>query len=222
MRRHLVLFARAPLLGTGKRRLAQDIGDIAALRFERLMLVLLLRRLGADKRWQLRIAVTPDKACRHIRYRHGLIETFGQGRGDLGARMLRVLRACPPGPVVLIGADIPALGSRHIAAAFRLLGSHDLVFGPAEDGGFWLVGARHARRLPHLFERVRWSGPHALADTLAGLPRRLTIGFAERLEDVDDGEAYRRLGTDFWVLGKCSGASSIVAGLACLTNGQLR
>lgn len=222
MRRHLVLFARAPLLGTGKRRLAQDIGDIAALRFERLMLVLLLRRLGADKRWQLRIAVTPDKACRDIRYRHGQFDTFGQGRGDLGTRMLRALRACPPGPVVLIGADIPALGSRHIAAAFRLLGSHDLVFGPAEDGGFWLVGARHARRLPHLFERVRWSGPHALADTLAGLPRRLTIGFAERLEDVDDGEAYRRLGTDFWVLGKCSGASSIVAGLACLTNGQLR
>jgi rSAM/selenodomain-associated transferase 1 len=222
MRRHLVLFARAPLLGTGKRRLAQDIGDIAALRFEWLMLVLLLRRLGADRRWQLRIAVTPDKACRHIRYRHGQFDTFGQGRGDLGARMLRALRACPPGPVVLVGADIPALCGRHIAAAFRLLGSRDLVFGPAEDGGFWLVGARHPRLLPPLFERVRWSGPQALADTLAGLPRRLTIGFAERLEDVDDGEAYRRLGTDFWVLGKCSGASSTVAGLACLTNGQLR
>jgi rSAM/selenodomain-associated transferase 1 len=193
MRHHLVLFVRAPQLGTGKRRLARDIGDIAALRFERLMLALLLRRLGANRRWQLRIAVTPDKACQRIRCWRGQIETIGQGRGDLGARMLRALRACPTGPVVLVGSDIPALRARHIAAAFRLLGSHDLVFGPAKDGGFWLVGARHPRRLPHLFERVRWSGPHALADTLAGLPRGLTVGFADRLEDVDDGDAYAQL-----------------------------
>jgi hypothetical protein len=47
--------------------------------------------------------------------------------------------------------------------------------------------------LPPLFKRVRWSTPHALADTLAGLPGRLTVGFAARLEDVDDGEAYSRL-----------------------------
>jgi hypothetical protein len=94
---------------------------------------------------------------------------------------------------VLVGADIPALDARHVALAFHLLGSHDLVFGPAEDGGFWLVGARHPRRLPPLFERVRWSGPDALADTLAGLPRRIKVGYADRLEDVDDGDAYRRL-----------------------------
>ena len=47
--------------------------------------------------------------------------------------------------------------------------------------------------LPPLFEQVRWSGPNALADTLAGLPRRITVGYAEQLEDVDDGDAYRRL-----------------------------
>jgi hypothetical protein len=47
--------------------------------------------------------------------------------------------------------------------------------------------------LPPLFERVRWSGPDALADTLAGLPRRIKIGYADRLEDVDDGSAYWRL-----------------------------
>jgi glycosyltransferase A (GT-A) superfamily protein (DUF2064 family) len=107
--------------------------------------------------------------------------------------MRRALETCPPGPVVLVGADIPALDARHVAAAFRLLGSHGLVFGPAEDGGFWLVGTRHPRRLPPLFEQVRWSGPDALADTLAGLPRRITVGYADRLEDVDDGDAYRRL-----------------------------
>jgi hypothetical protein len=74
-----------------------------------------------------------------------------------------------------------------------MLGTRDLVFGPAEDGGFWLVGVRRRQVLPALFGRVRWSTPHALADTLAGLPPGITVGFVDRLEDVDDGEAYRRL-----------------------------
>jgi hypothetical protein len=193
MRRALVLFVRAPQLGTGKRRLARDIGDIAALRFERAMIALLLRRLAKDRRWSLRIAVTPDKACRRARYWRSGVETVGQGQGDLGIRMRRALETCRPGPVVLVGADIPALDARHAAAAFHVLGRYDLVFGPAEDGGFWLVGARHPRHLPPSFERVRWSGPDALADTLAGLPRRIRVGYADKLEDVDDGDAYRRL-----------------------------
>jgi hypothetical protein len=107
--------------------------------------------------------------------------------------MHRALAACPPGPVVLVGGDIPALTARHVATAFHQLGDHDLVFGPAEDGGFWLVGARRSPRLPPLFDKVRWSSPHALADTLAELPRRVKVGFVDRLEDIDDGEAYRRL-----------------------------
>jgi uncharacterized protein len=193
MRRHLVLFVRAPSLGGGKRRLAREIGDVATVRFERLMIALLLRRLAHDRRWRLRIAVTPDKARHHARHWRRGIEAVGQGGGDLGVRMRRALTDCPPGPVVLVGGDIPVLTVGHVATAFRLLGGHDLVFGPAEDGGFWLVGARRSPRLPPLFERVRWSGPHALADTLAGLPRRVTVGFVDRLEDVDDGEAYRRL-----------------------------
>jgi len=193
MRRHLVLFVRSPQLGRGKRRLARAIGDVATVRFERLMLALLLRRLATDRRWRLRIAVTPDKALRDARLWRRGVEAIGQGGGDLGIRMRRALAACPPGPVVLVGGDIPALAASHVANAFRLLGGRDLVFGPAEDGGFWLVGARRSPRPPRLFERVRWSSPYALADTLAGLPRRITVGLVDRLEDVDDGEAYRRL-----------------------------
>lgn len=192
-RQHLVLFLRAPRLGVGKRRLAREIGDVAALRFERLMLRRLLRRLGHDPRWRLRVAITPDRA-RHLGRegpRH--LKIVPQGWGDLGERMRRALAACPPGPAVLVGADIPDLAARHIAEAFALLGHHDLVFGPTPDGGFWLVGARRSPRLPPLFGRVRWSTPDALADVLANLPRRVSIAFAARLEDVDDGAAYRRL-----------------------------
>ena len=193
MRRTVVLFVRAPLLGRGKRRLAREIGDLAALRFERSMIALLLRRFAKDGRWRLRIAVTPDQA--NYRARHWCIgvETVNQDKGDLGIRMHRALANCSPGPAVLVGADIPALDARHVAEAFRLLGRHDLVFGPAEDGGFWLVGARHPRHMTPVFKQVRWSSPYAFADTLAGLPRRIRVGFADRLEDVDNADAYRRL-----------------------------
>jgi rSAM/selenodomain-associated transferase 1 len=193
MRRTLVLFVREPMLGRGKRRLAEEIGDIAAMRFERMMIARLLRRLAKERCWRLRITVTPDRACQRARDWHKRAEAVGQGKGDIGVRMRRALAACPPGPAVLVGADIPALDVRHVAEAFRLLGRHDLVFGPAEDGGFWLVGARHPKHLPAIFQRVRWSSPFALADVLAGLPRRIDVGHAATLEDVDDAETYRRL-----------------------------
>ena len=192
MRHQLILFVRAPALGLGKRRLARAIGDAAAVRFERLMIARLLRRLARDHRWRMRIAVTPDRACDAARrWRRG-VEVVPQGGGDLGLRMQRAIAAAPPGPVVLIGSDIPVLDAGHVAAAFQLLGGCDLVFGPAADGGFWLVGARRRPHLPRLFDRVRWSGPHALADTLAGLPDRVTVGLTATLEDVDDADAYRR------------------------------
>lgn len=183
MHRTLILFVREPRLGLGKRRLARDIGAVRAVGFERLMLARGLRRFGRDGRWTLRLAVTPDRAA------HRLRRATPQGQGDLGVRMRRALAACPPGPKLLIGCDIPSLTAGHIADAFRLLGRHDLVFGPATDGGYWLVGCRHR---PPAFGHVRWSSPHALADTLANLPRRLSVGFAARLDDVDDGAAYRR------------------------------
>src|SRR5262249_48232769 len=150
-------------------------------RFERLMLALLLRRLARDRRWRLRIAVTPDKARHHAGYWHRGVDVTGQGVGDLGVRMRRALAACPPGRVVLVRGHIPGLSADRVVAAFHALGTSDVVFGPAKDGGFWLVGARRRPRLPPLFDQVRWSSPYALADTLAGLPTRVTVGFVDRL-----------------------------------------
>lgn len=195
MRRgHLVLFARAPRLGIGKRRLARDVGDLAALRFERAMIERLGRRLAHDRRWRFRLSVSPDSARRRARLWPPGAPTLPQGHGDLGVRMLRALLRCPPGPALLVGADIPALTAAHVADAFRLLGRHHIVFGPAADGGFWLVGARRPANLAGAFDAVRWSSPHALADVLANLPRRFSVGLAAQLEDVDDARALRRLG----------------------------
>src|ERR1700733_2895094 len=106
MRRTVILFVRLPRLGTGKKRLGRDIGVVAALRFERLMLARALRRLGRDRRWKLRLAVTPDHAARRWPGRRDVVP---QGRGDLGERMHRALAGCPAGPAILIGSDIPGL-----------------------------------------------------------------------------------------------------------------
>jgi rSAM/selenodomain-associated transferase 1 len=191
-RRHLVIMAKAPRLGRVKRRLAREIGAGAALVFYRAALRRLLRGVGRDPRWRSWLYVTPDRAARGAAPWAQRLPRRPQGRGDLGARMRRPLAELPPGPVVIVGSDIPAIAPRHLVAAFRALGRDDLVFGPARDGGYWLVGARRRPHLPRLFARVRWSGPHALADTLAGLGGRYRIATLEALEDVDDGESYRR------------------------------
>ena len=84
---------------------------------------------------------------------------------------------------VLVGCDIPGLGRADIAAAFKALGRADAVFGPAEDGGYWLVGLG-PRRPPAPFAGVRWSTEHALADTLANC-RGHRVALLRRLRDVD-------------------------------------
>ena len=183
--RHVVIFARAPRLGQVKRRLARDIGQVAALRFHRTTTAGLLRRLARDPRWRCWLAVTPDHA-RHAR--GGLwptpVRVIAQGPGDLGARMARVLASLPPGPVVIVGSDIPGIEARHAARAFGCLGDHDWVLGPATDGGYWLIGARRRPTLRPPFHAVRWGGPHARADTLANL-KGARVALLEELSDVD-------------------------------------
>jgi uncharacterized protein len=107
--------------------------------------------------------------------------------------MQRIVDRAPAGPVVVVGTDIPELRPDHIRRAFRLLGRHDAVFGPASDGGYWLVGMRRRPRILRPFACVRWSSPHALADTLANLDGQ-SIAFLETLSDVDDKEAWARSG----------------------------
>lgn len=182
---HLVVMARAPRIGAVKSRLAAGIGPVAAWAFHRKCLFDTARKLK-DPRWTCWLSVTPDNSVYQPRLWPRGWTLIPQGLGDLGARMLRPWQSLPPGPVVIVGSDIPAVRAEHVAAAFAALGENDLVFGPATDGGFWLAGAR---RRPHLidpFEGVRWSTQHALADTLANVPDGTSIGFVETLSDVDE------------------------------------
>jgi rSAM/selenodomain-associated transferase 1 len=183
----LILFARAPRLGGVKRRLAAGIGRRAALRFHRINTESLIRRLAQDRRWRTMLAVTPE-AWRWPMHPPRMIQ-----RGhDLGARMANALAGAPPGPVILVGSDIPGITADTIARAFRALGAADAVFGPARDGGYWLVGVRGRGLLRGLFSDVRWSSEHALVDTIANLPAGRRHVLVDMLEDVDDAESWRR------------------------------
>ena len=190
--KHLVVMVRAPRLGAIKRRLARDIGAAAARHFYVETTAAILRRLAGDRRWRCLLAVTPDRYAAEARFWPSAIPRLPQGPGDLGARMARPLAVLPPGPVVIVGSDIPDLRARHVAAAFAALGRHDLVFGPAQDGGYWLVGARRRPPPRGLFANVRWSSPHALADTIANVDPRFSVALLETLADVDSGADHAR------------------------------
>jgi hypothetical protein len=182
--------AKRPAMGRAKRRLAREIGATAAIRFYRSSLSHAVLRLAADPRWLTVIAVdsVPDGQPRFSQRR---VKLMPQGDGDLGVRMQRLFERLPPGPVVVIGSDIPAIRPAHIAEAFRLLGGADAVFGPAQDGGYWLVGLKRTPRVLAPFADVRWSGPHALSDTRANL-KGSRVALAARLGDVDTAEDLQR------------------------------
>lgn len=175
---------KEPRAGRVKTRLGREIGMVGAAWWFRHQTAQLLRRLD-DPRWRLILAVSPDRAGLASRVWPGHLPRVPQGPGDLGCRMERLLRGLPPGPVCIVGGDIPDLGKAQAARAFAALGAHDAVFGPAEDGGFWLVGMKRVARVPAtLFQGVRWSTPHALADSMASLPG-CRIALCHRLRDID-------------------------------------
>ena len=198
---HLVAFVKAPRLGRVKTRLAADIGIVAAWTFYRRTTRAILHRLAGQGRWRTWLAITPDDAVAAPGLWPPSLwppspgpnawRRIGQGMGDLGQRMARVMGDLPPGPAIIIGTDVPAIRPEHIARAFRALGRHDAVLGPAADGGYWLVGLRRRPRLPEIFQGVRWSTEFAMADTLANA-LGLDVALLDVFEDVDDGAGLER------------------------------
>jgi len=187
----LVVMSKSPRLGRVKTRLARDIGAVEALRFYRTNTRRLLSQVGKDPRWQTVIAAAPDTSLEETGFWPDHLPRVPQGGGDLGERMDNMMLAMPPGRVVLIGCDIPGLTASHIAGAFKALGSHDAVFGPADDGGYWLVGQSRKRRTERMFNNVRWSTQYTLADTMRNLAGK-RIAKLETLLDIDTGADLER------------------------------
>ena len=189
-RPRLLIMVKQPRPGRVKTRLGRGIGKSEATWWFRHAVARTIRALSRDPRWEAMLLVSPDAAV-HARDWAALggagLRRLGQGGGDLGARMAKGLRDAPPGPVLLMGGDIPGVTPAHVAAAFRALEGAEALFAPADDGGFWMVGLkRGGRSAPRaLFRACRWSTEHALADAEASAaPLRLVRGAV--MQDVDD------------------------------------
>ncbi len=180
----LVIMAKVPVAGRVKTRLAREVGVVRATMFYRHAMRGVIARLAAQPFWRTVVIVDPDSGIASRMLPPGVVRA-GQGCGDLGRRMQRPMRALPPGPVCLIGTDVPDIAVADIRRAFRLLGGADVVFGPAEDGGFWLAGLK---RMPRVIDPYRGRVPWSQADTLARVLANLTgyrVAFAPRHHDVD-------------------------------------
>ena len=184
MRRTLVVMVKVPEAGRVKTRLARGIGAVGAVQFYRHATRAVLARLDCPREWQTVLAVSPDHG-RLSRSFPAHIARMPQGGGNLGDRMQRVMDHLPPGLVLIIGSDSPAITAAHIRRGFRALGGHDAVFGPAPDGGYWLVGLKRFPKVLRAFVGVRWSSEYALADTMRNLGG-LRLALIDKLDDVDD------------------------------------
>ncbi|RIA45386.1 TIGR04282 family arsenosugar biosynthesis glycosyltransferase [Dichotomicrobium thermohalophilum] len=187
------LMVKAPRPGQVKTRLAREIGEMAAVRFHRHNTAAVIRRLR-DPRWRLVLAVAPEAAT-NVHWWPGDLPRISQGHGDLGARMAQVFAQAGAAPALIVGSDIPDITAARVAAAFQALRGAEAVIGPAPDGGYWLIGLRRGPAPRGLFDGVRWSGPHARADTIANLDAQgLDVALADELRDVDDAASYRAAG----------------------------
>ncbi len=168
---NIAVFAKAPVAGVAKTRLIPALGAQGAARLQRQLTRRAVRTaqqaaLGSVTLW---CAPHPDHRFFRALHQHVGVECLGQPAGDLGGRMLHAFqRQCECGPLLLIGADCPALQPDDLRVAAQVLrDGDDAVFFPAEDGGYVLIGLR--RPQPTLFEGVAWGTGSVMAETRARL-----------------------------------------------------
>ncbi len=186
----LFIFTKPPHTGISKTRLAADIGRAQARRLNRMSQSRVMRA-AIDPRWHTVLRVAPDHAARYpdpLWSRADRIEP--QGPGDLGDRLTRAFASAPTGPVIFIGTDAPDICRADIWRAASLLRRKKGVFGPADDGGFWLLALHKHCGDPAPFEGVRWSTRNAMADVAANL-RTERLAYLHTLVDLDDGESLK-------------------------------
>ena len=191
------VMARAPS-AAGKTRLAPHL---APARLTALRKALLADTLGALADVPcVTVFFTPDDAEPEIAaLADPTLRPIAQGGGDLGRRMLRALQfllSVTPDGAILVGSDIPLLTADHVLeAADTLRASGGVVLGPADDGGYYLIGMTRAHA--GLFESVAWGTESVLTDTLRAAAR---IGVEARLirsaYDVDTIEDLQRVARD--------------------------
>lgn len=205
----LIVFARYPVAGKCKTRLIPAIGPDGAAAVHR---QLLQHTLGIAQRWRDQETSSP----RHITLSYtgatpaamqslcpGPWELVAQSDGDLGQKLSAALHASKSAGdqlTLIIGTDCPSLHPGTLARASRWLAAHDVVVGPADDGGYYLLGVNHERIEPDqwqsLLRGIDWGTERVLQQTLAvALRNRWQFALLETLDDLDRPEDLYRWGS---------------------------
>jgi rSAM/selenodomain-associated transferase 1 len=186
-RPQLIIFAKAPVFGHAKTRLAKGVGVVHAKRLYRAMTRRILRNLKSA-RWDMILAYAPSKTPVRVTDWDG-VPQIPQVSGTLSPRLDAVFAS--RGPVIVIGTDSPQIRRADILLALKAMKEKTVVFGPATDGGFWLIGLQGPAPAG-LFDNIRWSHEQTLADmqrNCAALGYK--VHHLRALTDIDDIDALR-------------------------------
>lgn len=163
MQPRLILFARYPVPGECKTRLIPAVGPEGAARIHRQIAGRIAALLCASD-CPVTVATTGGDASDFAEWMGPEPDYVPQVDGDLSARLVAFIDEAP---VIFFGADTPDLDAHHIGAAIKGLDRHDVVIGPAEDGGYYLIAMRIP--LPQLLTDMPWSTEKVLPETLRRL-----------------------------------------------------
>lgn len=189
----LLVFAREPVLGRVKTRLAADIGQEAALAVYRELLGITATAVTAMQVpatvWLAEAPVpAADPALPRPEWPDlpWQVQPPAESLGERMAQAFATAFAAGTTRAVIIGTDCPGLTPELLRKAFEQLATHDVVVGPADDGGYYLLGLRELQ--PDLFANKNWSTATVLPDTLADAARLgLSVAQLPVLHDVDSG-----------------------------------
>lgn len=181
----VIVFVKNIRLGTVKTRLAKTIGDYGAVEVYS-ELVKITENATANLEFDKRIYFSD--AIIDTKWKHDF-KTVQEG-ADLGERMLNAFKEgfdADYKNIVLIGSDLPDISATHISKGVEALSSCEVVFGPAEDGGYYLVGMSKLNEA--IFKNKPWSQSHLLEETLQELHKlNLSFSILDRLNDIDTYE----------------------------------
>ncbi len=190
----LQIFARAPVQGQVKTRLAAGIGEQQACEVYNRLLVNTVKNSRSEN-WEVELWCAPDThhwVFKSLAEQYGLRLKTQCGEG-LGERMLYALSegGKVADKVVLIGTDCPVISAGYVEQAFEVISVKNIVFGPVEDGGYILVGAGEVNQ--DMFSDVGWSVADTLAQNIAAIERcNLSYGLLPQLWDVDVTDDLKR------------------------------
>lgn len=192
-RNALLIFIRNPELGKVKTRLAQELGDQEALRIYNTLLAHTRRiALTVEVRRYLFYSNFIDPADE---WPSSQFDKQLQPQGDLGNRMLQAFELAlrENEAAIIVGSDCPGLNTDILQTAFEQLRQHDFVIGPAQDGGYYLLGMRQVS--PYLFLDMTWSTSHVFTDTIRRLGANGKSYYVlPTLSDIDYAEDWERYG----------------------------